>query len=95
MAQQVIECVVDRVDRFNGDRIPFFLASYNVEMMMRNMDGALRLDYLCQVTRGIEEALLEAYGYKRPKGRGRREFDQWVTLAKIHRGATQTFLEIE
>ena len=95
MAQQAIECVVDRFDRFNGDRVPFFLASYNVEMMMKNMDGALRLEYLCQVTRGTEEALLEAYGYKRPKGRGRREFGQWVTLAKIHRGATQAFLEFE
>ena len=43
----------------------------------------------------FEEALQEAYDYKRPKGRIQREFDQWVASAKIHQSATQAFLEFE
>ena len=41
----------------------------------------------------FEEALLEAYSYARPKGRGWREFDQWVTSAKTHQRGTQGFLD--
>ena len=43
----------------------------------------------------FQEALLEAYGYERPKGRGRCEFDHWVASAKAHQSAMQTFLEFE
>ena len=43
----------------------------------------------------FEKTLLEAYGYKRPKGRDRRDFDQWVASAKTHQGAMQAFLDFE
>ena len=43
----------------------------------------------------FEKALSEAYGYEGPKGRGRREFDQWVASAKTHQGATQAFVDFE
>ena len=39
--------------------------------------------------------LREAYDYKRRKGRGQGEFEQWVASAKIHQTATQAFLEFE
>ena len=42
-----------------------------------------------------EEALLEAYGYEKPKGRGRRESDQWVASVKTHQSAMQAFQEFE
>ena len=43
----------------------------------------------------FEEALREAYDYERPKGRHRREFDEWVASEKTHQSATQAFLEFE
>ena len=43
----------------------------------------------------FEEALREAYDYKRSKGQDRREFDEWVASEKTHRSATQSFLEFE
>ena len=43
----------------------------------------------------FEEALRDTYDYKRPKGRGWDEFQQWVASAKIHQSATQAFLEFE
>ena len=43
----------------------------------------------------FEEALREAYDYERPKGRDRREFDEWVASEKTHQSATQAFLEFE
>ena len=41
----------------------------------------------------FKKALLEVYIYERPKGRGWREFDQWVTSAKTHQRGTQGFLD--
>ena len=43
----------------------------------------------------FEGALREAYDYDRPKGRDRREFDEWVASEKTYRSATQVFLEFE
>ena len=43
----------------------------------------------------FEEALREAYDYKRSKGQDRREFDEWVASEKTHQSATQAFLEFE
>ena len=43
----------------------------------------------------FEKALLEAYVYKRPKGRDRRDFDEWVASTKTHQGAMQAFLDFE
>ena len=43
----------------------------------------------------FKAALLEAYGYERPKERGWREFDKSVASAKTHQGATQAFLDFE
>ena len=40
--QQAVECMVDRVGRFNGNRVPFYLESYNVEMMTRDVDEVMR-----------------------------------------------------
>ena len=31
-AQQVVECEVERVSRFNGDKVPFYMEAYNAEM---------------------------------------------------------------
>jgi hypothetical protein len=43
----------------------------------------------------FEGALLEAYGYAKPEGRGRREFDRWVASARRHRNAMDAFREFE
>ena len=43
----------------------------------------------------FEKALLEEYDYERLKGQDRRNFDQWVTSAKTHQGATQAFVDFE
>ena len=43
----------------------------------------------------FEEAFREAYDYERPKGRDRREFDEWVASETTHQSATQAFLEFE
>ena len=29
-AQQVVECVAERVGHFNGDKVPFYMEAYNV-----------------------------------------------------------------
>ena len=44
-AQRAIERVVERVDRFNGDKAPFYLESYNAEMEAQEVDEALRLEF--------------------------------------------------
>jgi hypothetical protein len=43
----------------------------------------------------FEGALLEACGYAKPQGRGRREFDRWVTSARRHRNVMDAFREFE
>ena len=48
-AQQVVERVVDRVGRFNGNEVPNFLRAYNAEMTERGVDEATRLDFFCRV----------------------------------------------
>ena len=48
-AQQAIERVVERVGRFNGDKVPFYLEAYNAEMEVRDVDEALRLEFFCRV----------------------------------------------
>ena len=39
----------------------------------------------------FEGALLEAYGYTEPEGRGRHEFDRWVASARRHQSAMEAF----
>ena len=43
----------------------------------------------------FEKALLEAYGYEKPKGRGLYEFYQWVSLMKTHQSVMDAFVEFE
>ena len=31
-AQQAVDCMVERVDRFNGERVPFLMQAYIEEM---------------------------------------------------------------
>ena len=47
--QQAIECVVERVIRFNGDKVPFYMEAYNAEMDVRGINDALRLEFFCRV----------------------------------------------
>ena len=35
-AQQVVECVVERVGRFNGDKVPFYLEADTTVMKIRH-----------------------------------------------------------
>jgi hypothetical protein len=51
-AEQVIEKVVGRAGRFNGDDVPTFLEAYNGEMDARGVEDALRLEYFCRVVAG-------------------------------------------
>ena len=48
-AQQAVMCVVERVDRFNGDKVPFYLEIYNAELEAQGIDEALRLEFFCRV----------------------------------------------
>ena len=48
-AQRAVECVVERVGRFNGDDVPFYMQAYNEEMSARDVDEALRLEFFCRV----------------------------------------------
>ena len=75
------------------------------------MNEAMRLEYFCRVVvepiyekmkeleevhdLWVEEALLEAYKYEKPKGQGRHEFDQWVSLTKTHESVVHAFIEFE
>ena len=43
----------------------------------------------------FEKALLEAYGYEKPKGRGLYEFYQWACLMKTRHSAMDAFVEFE
>ena len=47
-AQRAIERVVERVGRFNGDKVPFYLEAYNAEMEAQEVDAALRLEFFCR-----------------------------------------------
>ena len=42
--QQAVDNVVERVGRFNGDKVPFYLDTYNAEMEVRGVNEALRLE---------------------------------------------------
>ena len=41
--------MVNRVRRFNGDKVPSYLEAYNAKMVARDVDEALRLDFFCRV----------------------------------------------
>ena len=41
-AQQAVECVAERVVRFNGDKVPSYMQAYNEEIDARGIDDALR-----------------------------------------------------
>jgi hypothetical protein len=43
----------------------------------------------------FEGALLEACGYAKPEGSGRREFDRWVASARRHQNVMDAFQEFE
>ena len=40
--------MVERVGRFNREKIPFYLEAYNVEMEAQEVDAALRLEFFCR-----------------------------------------------
>ena len=42
--------MVERVRRFNGDKLPFYMEVYNAEMDIRSVNDAFRLKFFCQVT---------------------------------------------
>ena len=41
----------------------------------------------------FEGALLEAYGYAEPEGRGQHEFDPWVASVRRHQNTMEAFRE--
>ena len=41
-AQQTVECVVERVGRFNRNKVPSYMEAYNEEMDVRGVHNALR-----------------------------------------------------
>ena len=54
--QGAIEGVVERVGRFNGNNVPFYLEPYNAEMEEQEVDEALSLEFFCPDARGGEGA---------------------------------------
>ena len=48
-AQRAVECVAERVDRFNGDNVPSYMQAYNEEMNARGVEDALRLEFFCWI----------------------------------------------
>ena len=48
--QQAVECVAERVGRFNGDKVPSYMQAYNEEMDSRGVDDALRLEFFCRIS---------------------------------------------
>ena len=49
VAHRAIECVVERVSRFNGDDVLSYMHAYNEEMNERDVEEALRLEFLCRI----------------------------------------------
>ena len=45
-AQEAVECLAERVGRFNGDKVPFFMEAYNEEMDVQGVDDALSRCYV-------------------------------------------------
>ena len=41
--------MVERVGRFNGDKVPFYLEAYNAEMEAEVVDATLRMEFFCRV----------------------------------------------
>ena len=48
-AQQAVEWVDERVDRFNGDKVPFYMEAYNTEMDVHGVNDAWRLEFFYQI----------------------------------------------
>ena len=48
-AQRAVESMVERVGLFNGDKVPSYMEAYHVEMDVRGVNDALRLEFFCQV----------------------------------------------
>ena len=65
-------------------RLDFFCRVANVSM--HNEVKKLREAH--ESWESFEEALVEAYGYKKPEGQRRQEFDQWVASVKPRCSAT-------
>ena len=51
-AQQAVERVVGRVDRFNGNDVPKFLRAYNAEMTEWGVHEVTRIDFFRPVVGG-------------------------------------------
>ena len=49
VAQRAVECVVERVGRFNGDDVPSYMQAYNEEMDAQGVEDALRLEFFCRI----------------------------------------------
>ena len=48
VAQRAVECVVERVGRFNVDDVPSYMQAYE-EMNARDVEEALRLKFFCLI----------------------------------------------
>ena len=41
--------MAERVGCFNGDKVPYYMESYNDDMNVRGIDDALRLEFFCRI----------------------------------------------
>ena len=41
--------MVERVNLFNRDKVPFYLEAYNAEVEVQGVNDALRLEFFCRV----------------------------------------------
>ena len=48
-AQRAVECVVEKVSRFNGDDVPSYMKAYNEEMDGQGIEEALRLEFFYRI----------------------------------------------
>ena len=100
--------MAERVGCFNGDKVPFFMETYNEEMDVRDIDDALRLEFFCRITAPRIYAEVKEHGEVGRFWRGalagiRRTTKNpeparprpWVASAKTHRGETKVFQEFE
>ena len=76
------------------------MEAYNVEMDVRGVNDALRLEFFCRVANPRIQAVKKlgeahsswetfekalSWAYsEQPRSRNRRDFDKWVALAKTH-----------
>ena len=72
-------------------RLDFFCRVANVSMQ----NEVKKLREAHKSWESFEGALVEMYGYKKPKGQSQQEFDRWVASIKPRRSVTEAFREFE